>query len=260
MQRDQSQQLVGQFHAIGGHAARVEVAGQLGVGQVVGLNALAKHLAVGANAADRNAGKVDAVVALFAPDQAGFGALALGAPVGARHFERGVGAFRTRASKEHVVQAVRRERGDFVGQLKRQRVAKLEGGGIVQGADLAADCLGDLGAGVAQAASPQTRETVHDFATGAVGVVRAFGANHHARVGFEVAVAGVGHPVRLHPGSVHRKSRSGGDSALALVGGGFMGFHGGLRLIAVKEGSARAAEKPHCGRFCYSYKVRVITI
>ena len=91
VQRNQAQQIVGQLGAFFRHAAREGVAGQLGVGQVVGFNALAKHFAVGHNAAHRDAAKVDAVVALFAPDQAGFAGLALGAPVGAGHFQGGVG-------------------------------------------------------------------------------------------------------------------------------------------------------------------------
>ena len=57
------------------------------VGQVVGFNALTKGLAVARDAAHRDAAKVDAVVALFAANQARLGALTLGAPVGAGHFE-----------------------------------------------------------------------------------------------------------------------------------------------------------------------------
>jgi hypothetical protein len=44
--------------------------GRLGVGQVVGLDALAEQLAVAHDAADRDAAEVHAVVALLAADQA----------------------------------------------------------------------------------------------------------------------------------------------------------------------------------------------
>ena len=128
MQRNQAQQVVGQFGAFFRHAAREGVAGQLGVRQVVGLDALAKHLAVGHNAAHRDAAKVDAVVAFFAADQAGLAGLAFGAPVGTRHLQRRVGRLRTRAGEEHIVQPGWGQLFEFVGQLKRQCVAVLEGG------------------------------------------------------------------------------------------------------------------------------------
>ena len=99
--------------------------------QVVGLDALAKHLAVGHDAAHRDAAKVDAVVAFLAADKAGLAGLALGAPVGPRHLERGVGRFRAGAGEEHIVQPGRGQLFEFVGQLKRQCVAVLEGGRIV---------------------------------------------------------------------------------------------------------------------------------
>ena len=94
MQGNQFEQIVCQLGPCGWHAPAKRPRGGLGVGQVVGLNALAERLAVAQNAADRDATKVDTVVALFAADQPGLGALALGTPVGAGHFERGVGRLR----------------------------------------------------------------------------------------------------------------------------------------------------------------------
>ena len=93
---------------------------------MIGLDALAKGLAVAANAADRDAAKVDAVIAFFAPDESGFLAHSLGAPVGACHLERGVGRLRARAGKEHVVETGGGQFLEFVGQFKRERMAKLK--------------------------------------------------------------------------------------------------------------------------------------
>ena len=91
MQGNHAQQVVSGLGPFFRHAAAEDVARQLRVGNVVGGNALAKRLAVGANATDGDAAKVDAVVALLTPDHDGLAGLPLGAPVGARHFERGVG-------------------------------------------------------------------------------------------------------------------------------------------------------------------------
>ena len=155
MQRNQAQQVVGQLGALVGHAAREGVAGELRVRQVVSRNALAKHLAVGHNAADRDAAKVNAVVTLFAPDHDGFAGLTLDAPVGPGDFERGVGRLGARAGEKHVVEPGGREFFQLVGQRKRQRVAVLEGGRIVQRRHLFRHRLGDFFAPVAEAAAPQ---------------------------------------------------------------------------------------------------------
>jgi hypothetical protein len=50
----------------------------------------AEHLAIGRHAAHRQAAKVHAVVAAFAPDQTGAMALAAHAVIGQRHLQRGV--------------------------------------------------------------------------------------------------------------------------------------------------------------------------
>ncbi|MNS98125.1 hypothetical protein D3C72_1324820 [compost metagenome] len=211
MQRDQVEQAVGQLGAAFGHAAREGIAGQLRVRQVVGLDALAEQLAVGRDAAHRDAAVVHAVVALLAADQARLAGLALGAPVGARHLQRGVGGFGARAGEEHVVQAGGRQFLDLVGQLERERVAELEGGRVVELGDLAAHRLGDLGAAVAQARAPQARQAVEDLAAVVVGEVGALGLHDDPRIGLEVAVAGVGHPVRLEPGGVGARGGRGFD-------------------------------------------------
>ena len=211
VQRNHFEQAVGQLLARGRHALVERTCGRLGVGQVVSLHALAKQLAVGHDAAHRDAAKVHAVVALFAADQARLGALALGAPVGAGHLQRRVGRLGARAGEEHIVQPCGRQFLHAVGQLERQRVAKLEGGGVIELHRLLADGLGDLAAAMAQARAPQARETVENFAAFGVGVVGTAALHDHARVGLELAVGGVGHPVRVQPLGVHAGcSASGG--------------------------------------------------
>ena len=93
MQADDVQQLVSQVGALLGHATHKAAVGGLGVGQVVGLDALTKELAVGHQPAHRDAAEVDAVVALDAADEPGLAGLALVAPVSACHLQRSVGSF-----------------------------------------------------------------------------------------------------------------------------------------------------------------------
>ncbi len=114
-QRDDAVELFRQLRPLLRHAARKGVAGQQGVRQVVRLGAGAERLAVAGDAADRDTAEVNAVVALFPADKAGFARLAFGAPVSARHFQRCVRRFRAGAGEEHVIQPRRRQRFDFVG-------------------------------------------------------------------------------------------------------------------------------------------------
>ena len=164
VQVDDVEQVVGQrralpARAIGlgrGHAFEERAHRGLGVRQVVGFHALAKQLAVAHNAAHRNAAKVHAVVTLDATNEAGFLAHALGAPVGAGHFQRRVGRLGARAREENMAQPRRHAFHHLVGQLERQRVAKLECGRVVQRAHLLRHGSGDFFAPVAQARAPQT--------------------------------------------------------------------------------------------------------
>ena len=94
-----------------------------------------EHLAVAADATDRDAAEVDAMVAFFAADQQRLARLALGAPIGPRHLQRGVRRLRSRAGEEHVVQSGGRQLLEPVGQGERQRVPVLEGGRIIEGGD-----------------------------------------------------------------------------------------------------------------------------
>ena len=95
MKGDQVQQLVGQKRPFLRHAAAERGAGQLRVGQVVGLDALAIQLSIAHDAADADATKVHPVVALHPADEARFSRLPFEAPIGPRHFQRRVGGFGT---------------------------------------------------------------------------------------------------------------------------------------------------------------------
>ena len=222
VQRDQIQQAVGQGLAALGRLALGEGAGgRLGVGQVIGLDALAVDLAVGDHAADRDAAEVDAVVALLAANQARLAALALQAPVSARHLQRRVGGFGAAGGEEHVIEPRGRQAFQLVGQLERQWVAELERGRIVELRGLLAHGLGDLAPAMAEARAPQAREAVEHLAAIGVGEVGALRGHDHARVALELAVGGEGHPVRVEPGGVLAGGRVGGG-----LGGGGGHAHG----------------------------------
>ena len=124
----------------------------------------AEHLAVGDDAADRDAAEIDAVIAALAADQAGARALALGAVVGERDLQRGVDRFRTGIGEEHMVQARRRDVDQPVGELEDDRMAHLEGRRVVELGRLLLDRLGDLRAAVAGIDAPQARGAVEDLA------------------------------------------------------------------------------------------------
>ncbi|OIQ69604.1 hypothetical protein GALL_487940 [mine drainage metagenome] len=154
MQGNQSEQFIGQLSALLRHAAHKGVARQLGVRQVVSGNALAKCLAVGANAADRNAAKAGAVITFFTADQQTFARLTLGAPVSACHLERGVGRLRAGIGEKHIVQPGRGQFLELVGQCERQRVTVLESRGVVERGQLLGSGFGDFTAAMAQTAAP----------------------------------------------------------------------------------------------------------
>ena len=157
MQVDDIQQAISQRTAIGiGHAFGERAQWRLGMGQMVGLNALAVELAVACNAAHGNAAKVHAVVALLTPNQARLACLPLGTPVSTGHLQRGVCRLRARTRKEHIVQPRRCQLLDLVGQRKRQRVAELKRRGVIQLQRSLGNGVGNFLAAMAQPRAPQT--------------------------------------------------------------------------------------------------------
>ena len=180
-----------------GHAFGESVFGQLCVRQVIGLDTLAKGFAVAGHATHRYAAKVHTVVAFFAADKAGFAAHALGSPISAGHFQRGVCGLRARACEEHIVEAIRGEGFQAVGQFKGLGMAVLKRGGVIQRSHLVCCGFHQLGTRVTQSATPQARQAVQDLAPVHIGVIHPLGTGDQARLGFEVSVACKGHPVRF---------------------------------------------------------------
>ncbi len=153
---------VGELAAMLGLAAGEGVlAGLVGVRHVVDAGQQrAEHLAVGDDAADRDAAEVDAVIAALAADQAEARAVAVHAVIGERDLEGGVDRFRSGVGVEHVVHAFGRDVDQAVGQLEGLGMAELEGRRIVELAGLLADRLGDLRAAVAGIDAPEAGRAV----------------------------------------------------------------------------------------------------
>ncbi len=154
----------------------------------------AEHLAVGDDAADRDAAEIDAVIAAFAADQAEAGAVALHPMVGQRHLERRLHRLRSGIGVEDVVHAFRRDIDEAVRKLEGLRVAELEGRGIIELACLLADRLGDLRPAVAGIYAPETGGAVKHLTAVMGRVVHVLGADEQARLLLELPVCRKGHP------------------------------------------------------------------
>jgi hypothetical protein len=196
VQGDDPLQLVRQFEAMLGLAPGEGVlAGQMGVRQMVDAGQQrAEHLAVGHDAAHRDAAEIDAVIAALAADQAGAGALAAGTVIGNCHLQRRVGRFGTRIGEEHMLHALRSDVDQPVGQLEHDGMAHLEGRRIVEFGGLVLDRLGDLRAAMAGVHAPQAGGAVHDLAAVGGGVMHILGAHEHARRLLELPVCRERHP------------------------------------------------------------------
>ncbi|MCY1238942.1 hypothetical protein D9M72_517030 [compost metagenome] len=154
----------------------------------------AEHLAVGDDAADRDAAEVDAVIAALAADQAEARAVALGAVVGERDLQRRIDRFRTGVGIENMVHAFGRDIHQAICELEGLGVAELEGRRIVELARLLADRLGDLRATMARVDAPQTCRSVQNRPTVMGRVVHVLGADEQARFLLELPVGGERHP------------------------------------------------------------------
>ena len=214
VQRDDALQFVGQVGAPGGLALGIGVLLQVvGVGQVVhgGQQRAGEGLAVGRDAADRDAAKAHAVVAALAANQAGTLAFAAGAVIGQGDLQGGVDGLGTRVGEEDTVQALRHEAGHGGGGFEGQRVAQLEARGVVHDAGLAGNRIDDFLAAVAGVHAPQAGRAVQDLATVGRRVVHAFRCRQHAGMRLELFVGSEGHPemgqVGQLGGGVHGGSR-----------------------------------------------------
>ena len=134
MQRDDALEIVGKMRAPFGLAlGEGLLLAIVGVRQVIDAGKQrAEELAVGDDAADRDAAEADAVIAALAPDQARARAFAAHIVIGERDLERGVDRLRAGIAEEHVVEIARRQRRDPARELERLRMAELEGRRVVE--------------------------------------------------------------------------------------------------------------------------------
>ncbi|MNL37791.1 hypothetical protein D3C87_1599590 [compost metagenome] len=80
------------------------------------------------------------------------------------------------------------------GQFEGQRVAQLEGRGVVQNLGLMLDRLDDGASGMAGVDAPQARRAVEDRATLGREIMHVLGRGQQARMSLEAAVRGERHP------------------------------------------------------------------
>jgi hypothetical protein len=200
---DDAQQLVGQVPAPGRLAAAVGLVGEVvrgghvvDVGQQVSVGR-----AVLGDAAHGDAAEPHAVVGTLAADEAHAPAIPAGTMVGERDLERGVHGLGARVAEEDIVEVAGSERGHAVGAFEGERVAELEGGGVVEGAHLRGHRVGDAIAAVAGVHAPEPRGAIQHFHAVHRLVVHALRGGEQARVLLEGRIRGEGHPVGLVGGA-----------------------------------------------------------
>ncbi len=224
---DDAQQLVGEVRAPRGLAAAVGLLGEIvGRGQVVDVG---QEVAVGdavlGDAAHRHAAEADAVIGALASDEANARGIAAGPMIRERYLERRVDRFGARVAEEHVVEVRRGERGEAVGALEGDRVPELERRGVVEGAQLRGDRVGDALAAVAGVHAPQSGGAVEHFPAVRRRVVHALGGGEEARILLERRIGREGHPVGLVGGA-------GADGEVV---------HGGALIWLVRRGGLTIA-------------------
>ena len=110
--------------------------------------------------------------------------------------QRGVDRFRAGVGEEDVLQPVRRDVDQAVGQFEGERMAHLEGRREVELGGLLLDRLDDLRPAVAGVDAPQAGGAVEDLAAVGGRVVHVLGGHEHARRLLELAVRRERHPER----------------------------------------------------------------
>ena len=157
----------------------------------------AELLAVGNDAADRDAAEADAVIAALAADQPHPRRIVAHVMEGERDLERGVDRLRAGIAEEHVIEIARRERGDAARQLERLGVRKLEGRRVVEFGRLGLDRLDDRVAVMAGIGAPQAGRAVDELAPVRREIVHVLGARDQARARLERPVGRERHPIGL---------------------------------------------------------------
>ncbi len=198
VQGDQTFQIFGKLDAMGREALAEGVALDVErVAHVIGRD-LREDAAVVDEAADGDASEANAVIAFFAADDAGAGALPDGALIGDGDLQRRVDGFRTGTGEEHAIKLrARTTRGDLgkaLGEIKCDLMAHLEGGGEIHGHQLTLDSLGDPLAAVACIHAPQTGGTIQHHITVDIGIIHAFGGSEQTGGRLELAVGRERHP------------------------------------------------------------------
>ena len=154
--------------------------------------------AVGGQTAHTHAAKVHAVVALFSSNEDIAVAFPAGSVVGQGDLQGGVGGFRTRVAKKHLVQIARAQIGNHLCGLKGLVVADLKGRGVVEGVELFFDGFGNGPAVVTRAHTPQARNAIDHLTAIVGGEVNALSGHENARLLLEMAIACEGQPLVLH--------------------------------------------------------------
>ena len=134
MQRHHPLEIVGELGAMLRLILRKGVAGEImGVTDVIDARQMGRErAAVRHHAADRHAAEADAVIAALAADQARPRPLSDGALIGERDLQRGVDRFRAGIGEEDAVEPLRRDLGEPLGEIERQRMAHVERGREVE--------------------------------------------------------------------------------------------------------------------------------
>ena len=156
-----------------------------------------ERAAVRHHAADRHAAEADAVIAALAADQARPRPLSDGALVGERDLQRGVDRLGARIGEEDAVEPLRRDLGEPLGEIERQRMAHVERGREVEVRQAALDGGGDLAAAVAGIDAPEAGRAVDHLAAVDGGVVHALGGSEQPRRFLELPVGRERHPERI---------------------------------------------------------------
>ena len=199
MQRHHPLEIVGEFGAMLRLILREGVAGEImGVTDVVDARQMGREgAAVRHHAADRHAAEADAVIAALAADQARPRSLSDGALIGQRDLQRGVDRLGAGIGEEDAVEPLRRDLGEPLGEIERQRMAHVERGREVEVRQLPLDGGGDLAAAMAGIDAPEAGRAVDHLAAVDGGVVHALGGSEQPRRFLELPVGRERHPERI---------------------------------------------------------------
>ena len=155
-----------------------------------------EHLAIRHDAANRHAAEVHTVIALLAPDEPCTVAFAARAVIADGDLQCGVDRLGAGVRKEAVVDALRRHRGDALGEFQCLVIRYLERHAVVQRGHLLLHGFDDLRVAVAEPGRPQPRKRVVQARTVVGRVPVSTRARDDTWLLVEVAVGRKRHPIR----------------------------------------------------------------